>query len=748
MGKHPITIYRLNDEECSTFYYQGCGRRDTTILYYSCLQCKKVDGQVKGDKMIHIKDTSVLNGSPAPDTTLLIKVADQFASNIVAGALKELETRAKTSFLGVMSWGEPADGGGLFIPSTVAAGSGVDWAWALVGVISDNVVCRLNERYRTEFAQTTTILIKIIPKTTIDTLTAAMNFFTDGAVNKMDVDATIEWSDLFRASTAAAAAGSGDWLWSIGMSCEFVEREREGVCTLAALTADTVRQMNYRYHVQFDQTSTILLKGVERVTTEMLGRAMARLDTETTQFDVAATVEWSGALCSPVGAAADSGWLWAAVGVLLAALLGQTGYIYRGPVGRALRSVHDRLRRRPPPTRPQTTSLLIKVADQFASNVVAAALNHLETLAKTSLLGVMNWGEPAGGGGLFIPSTITAGDGVDWAWAWPKRATSKRPQSRERLRRCHAPPPPQRPRPLALSASGPPPPLQFIRFTSPDPSASQTTTILIKIIPKTTIDTLTAAMNFFTDGAVNKMDVDATIEWSDLFRASTAAAAAGSGDWLWSIAREGGRMHSDRIDRRPVRQMNHRYREEFEQTSTVLLKVAERVTTEMLGRSMARLDTETTQFDVAATVEWSGALCSAVGSAVGPTVGAAADSGWLWAAVGLLLAALLGQSGYLYRATVACASQRARDRLRRRPPPPPGPAPRLIPLPPSSLAQASDAAPYPPLPPSRADTLYSLPTIGLEEVEENSLPPSRRPRPDYSTPPLSSEPGYSGGVSQ
>uniref|UniRef100_A0A914XGD7 MULE transposase domain-containing protein n=1 Tax=Plectus sambesii TaxID=2011161 RepID=A0A914XGD7_9BILA len=63
-GKNPIAVYRLNHDECNTFYYQGCGRKDTSILYYSCLQCKKVDGKVKGGKTVHIKGTSVLNGNP------------------------------------------------------------------------------------------------------------------------------------------------------------------------------------------------------------------------------------------------------------------------------------------------------------------------------------------------------------------------------------------------------------------------------------------------------------------------------------------------------------------------------------------------------------------------------------------------------------------------------------------------------------------------------------------------------------
>uniref|UniRef100_A0A914WDZ8 Uncharacterized protein n=1 Tax=Plectus sambesii TaxID=2011161 RepID=A0A914WDZ8_9BILA len=103
----------------------------------------------------------------------------------------------------------------------------------------------------------------------------------------------------------------------------------------------------------------------------------------------------------------------------------------------------------PDPSASQTATLLIKVADQFASNMVAAALKQLETSAKTSLLGVMSWGEPADGGGLFIPSTIAAGDGIDWAWALGRR-------SRERLH-LHPPPllPPMSDSPAAVSAAVP-----------------------------------------------------------------------------------------------------------------------------------------------------------------------------------------------------------------------------------------------------------------------------------------------------
>uniref|UniRef100_A0A914VWA3 MULE transposase domain-containing protein n=1 Tax=Plectus sambesii TaxID=2011161 RepID=A0A914VWA3_9BILA len=63
-GKNSIAMYRLNHDECNAFYYQGCGRKDTSLLYYSCLQCKKVDDKVKGGKTVHIKGTSVPNGNP------------------------------------------------------------------------------------------------------------------------------------------------------------------------------------------------------------------------------------------------------------------------------------------------------------------------------------------------------------------------------------------------------------------------------------------------------------------------------------------------------------------------------------------------------------------------------------------------------------------------------------------------------------------------------------------------------------
>uniref|UniRef100_A0A914WBA1 Fibrinogen C-terminal domain-containing protein n=1 Tax=Plectus sambesii TaxID=2011161 RepID=A0A914WBA1_9BILA len=66
-----------------------------------------------------------------------------------------------------------------------------------IDTLTENNIDSMNHRYREEFDQTSTILLKVVQKTTIGTLAAAMDFFTDGAVTKMDVDATIEWSDLF-----------------------------------------------------------------------------------------------------------------------------------------------------------------------------------------------------------------------------------------------------------------------------------------------------------------------------------------------------------------------------------------------------------------------------------------------------------------------------------------------------------------------------------------------------------------------
>uniref|UniRef100_A0A914XM59 Uncharacterized protein n=1 Tax=Plectus sambesii TaxID=2011161 RepID=A0A914XM59_9BILA len=185
--------------------------------------------------------------------------------------------------------------------------------------------------------------------------------------------------------------------------------------------------------------------------------------------------------------------------------------------------------------------------------------------------------------------------------------------------------------------------------------------------------------------------------------------------------------------------MNHRYQEEFEQTSTILLKVVERASTKVLGRAMARLNTQTTRFDVIATIEWgASALCSAVDSTVGAAAGTGWQQlltvdGWLWAAVGLLLAVILGQTGYTYRGPVGRALQSASDRLRRRPPPPPPiRPPPILPPPPPPLANTS-APPYmPPLLSSPCASTYSPPSV------EDTLPPLlRRLRSSYSTPPLS-----------
>uniref|UniRef100_A0A914XBM3 Uncharacterized protein n=1 Tax=Plectus sambesii TaxID=2011161 RepID=A0A914XBM3_9BILA len=149
---------------------------------------------------------------------------------------------------------------------------------------------------------------------------------------------------------------------------------------------------------------------------------------------------------------------------------------------------------------------------------------------------------------------------------------------------------------------------------------------------------------------------------------------------------------------------------------------------------MARLATETARIDVAATVEWGGALCSAIGTAVGAAAGTGQPStvdGWLWAVVGLLLAVILGQTGYTYRGPVGRALRSASDRLRRRPPPPTIRPPPT--LPPPTLPPPTFPLTPPPLPSSsRANIYYSPPSM------EDALPPlSRRLRSSYSTPPLS-----------
>jgi hypothetical protein len=64
-GRQPIAVFRLNENECNTFYYAACGRKEKDLLYYSCLQCKKADGKVKDSKKIHLKGATVINGNPA-----------------------------------------------------------------------------------------------------------------------------------------------------------------------------------------------------------------------------------------------------------------------------------------------------------------------------------------------------------------------------------------------------------------------------------------------------------------------------------------------------------------------------------------------------------------------------------------------------------------------------------------------------------------------------------------------------------
>uniref|UniRef100_A0A914XIA7 Uncharacterized protein n=1 Tax=Plectus sambesii TaxID=2011161 RepID=A0A914XIA7_9BILA len=64
-GKHPIARFRLNREECNTYCYVGCGRKDNNITYYGCNQCKGVDRNAKGCKQIHLNGTVIVNGDPS-----------------------------------------------------------------------------------------------------------------------------------------------------------------------------------------------------------------------------------------------------------------------------------------------------------------------------------------------------------------------------------------------------------------------------------------------------------------------------------------------------------------------------------------------------------------------------------------------------------------------------------------------------------------------------------------------------------
>jgi hypothetical protein len=50
-GIYPIARYRLNQNESYTFCYTGVGRKDKEMFYYSCIQCKKVDGKTRGKVM-------------------------------------------------------------------------------------------------------------------------------------------------------------------------------------------------------------------------------------------------------------------------------------------------------------------------------------------------------------------------------------------------------------------------------------------------------------------------------------------------------------------------------------------------------------------------------------------------------------------------------------------------------------------------------------------------------------------------
>jgi hypothetical protein len=63
-GKHPIAQLKVNDNKSYTFNYAGCGRKDKDLLYYSCIQCKRVDKLTRGCKQIHLKGTAIVNGNP------------------------------------------------------------------------------------------------------------------------------------------------------------------------------------------------------------------------------------------------------------------------------------------------------------------------------------------------------------------------------------------------------------------------------------------------------------------------------------------------------------------------------------------------------------------------------------------------------------------------------------------------------------------------------------------------------------
>ena len=64
-GRKPIACVKVNENEKNTFFYARCGRKGASFVYYTCIQCKKVDRKTAGCKQIHVVNgTTVVNGNP------------------------------------------------------------------------------------------------------------------------------------------------------------------------------------------------------------------------------------------------------------------------------------------------------------------------------------------------------------------------------------------------------------------------------------------------------------------------------------------------------------------------------------------------------------------------------------------------------------------------------------------------------------------------------------------------------------
>uniref|UniRef100_A0A914UQU7 Uncharacterized protein n=1 Tax=Plectus sambesii TaxID=2011161 RepID=A0A914UQU7_9BILA len=139
--------------------------------------------------------------------------------------------------------------------------------------------------------------------------------------------------------------------------CEFNQREREALCTIETLSDNTVHRLNSIYENEFQQTSEIRLKIVDKFTSEAIARTLSLLKIEA-RVKVQGTMEWN----EPVGrgwflpsaAAASTRGIdctWALVGLLLVALMVQTSYFNRAAIARAARNVRNCFRccRTPPP---------------------------------------------------------------------------------------------------------------------------------------------------------------------------------------------------------------------------------------------------------------------------------------------------------------------------------------------------------------------------------------------------------------